>query len=107
MYLLLLFLLIEQFFVQDMRSLKMFVFNGLEFQCVNTTCASYVNETMEDILRCRIACLSSLQCKAVSFYQSTSTCQLFADESIQNANMLANSNVISLIVQSRTQMPSG
>ncbi|CAF1228797.1 unnamed protein product [Adineta ricciae] len=88
-----------------MRSLKMFVFNGLEFQCVNTTCISYVNQTTEDVLKCRITCLSLLQCKAASFYQSTLVCQLFTDTSIQNANMLVNSNVISLIVQSETRIP--
>ncbi|CAF1590841.1 unnamed protein product [Adineta ricciae] len=107
MYLILLCLLIEQLVAQDMRSLKMFVFNGLEFQCVNTTCIPYANRTTEGVLKCRITCLSLLQCKAASFYQSALVCQLFTDTSIQNANMLGNSNVISLIVQSGTRIPPG
>ncbi|CAF0732962.1 unnamed protein product [Adineta steineri] len=81
--------------------------NGWQFQCSNTTCLPFTTLIVSNSRRCQMACLAQIQCTVASFHQSNSNCQLFADLSNQNGNMLLpNIEIITLIVISGTRIPS-
>ncbi|CAF0714247.1 unnamed protein product [Adineta steineri] len=81
--------------------------NGWQVQCSNTTCLPFTTLIVSNSRRCQMACLAQIQCTVASFHQSNSNCQLFADLSNQNGNMLLpNIEIITLIVISGTRIPS-
>ncbi|CAF1326953.1 unnamed protein product [Adineta steineri] len=106
-YLFLLFIFITQIITQDIRSFHMSEMIGWQFECANTTCLPFSTATVSNIRQCRINCLAQVQCKAVSFHQSTSKCELFANITNGNVNMLANADIITMIVIDTTQTPLG
>ncbi|CAF4217806.1 unnamed protein product, partial [Adineta steineri] len=71
--------------------------NGWQVQCSNTTCLPFTTLIVSNSRRCQMACLAQIQCTVASFHQSNSNCQLFADLSNQNGNMLLpNIEIITL-----------
>ncbi|CAF0726040.1 unnamed protein product [Adineta steineri] len=80
--------------------------NGWQVQCSNTSCLPFTTLIVSNSRRCQMACLAQIQCTVASFHQSNSNCQLFADLSNQNGNMLPNIEIITMIVISGTRIPS-
>ena len=102
-----LFVHIEQYNTEDMRSLKMSSMKGWQFQCATTTCLPFNTLTTSNIRRCQMACLAQTQCEAATFQQSTLTCQLFSNIQSQLGNMLANVDTMTMIVKFGTRIPAG
>ncbi|CAF0846744.1 unnamed protein product [Adineta steineri] len=101
-----LFVLIGQSVTQNTNSFTISLIDGWEYQCVNTTCAPFATVVVSNIRMCQVACLNEVQCKAASFHQSTSKCQLFSDIPDENGNMLANMETVTMFVMAQTRMPS-
>ncbi|CAF0750992.1 unnamed protein product [Adineta steineri] len=78
---------------------------GWQFQCFNTTCLPYATIIVPNIRRCQMACLAQVYCHAVTFHRSPSDCELFADISNQNGNLLANMDAVTMIVIDGTRVP--
>ncbi|CAF1187292.1 unnamed protein product [Adineta steineri] len=106
-FLLLLLVFIKQSKTDDIRSFQVTLMNGWKFQCANTTCLPFTTIIVPDIQMCRITCLSDIHCKAASFHTLSTNCQLFADVSKQNENMLADINTITMILIDGTRIPAG
>ncbi|CAF0846669.1 unnamed protein product [Adineta steineri] len=100
------FVLIEQSVTQNTNSFTMSLIDGWEYECVNTTCAPFATVVVSNIRMCQVACLNEVQCKAASFHQSTSKCQLFSDIPDENGNMLANMETVTMFVMAQTRMRS-
>jgi hypothetical protein len=94
-------------FAEDTRSLEMSTMDGWQLECVNTTCLPSLTVTVPSIRDCQLACLSELQCQAASFLQSTTTCELFTNIQYRNINMLANMEIITMMVISGTRTLPG
>ncbi|CAF0970139.1 unnamed protein product [Adineta ricciae] len=75
------------------------------FQCANTTCLPFVTNIVSNILKCKMNCLAQTYCRAITFHQLTSTCQLFDNIPNPNGNMLADTNTITMIVIVGTRNP--
>ena len=80
---------------------------GLKYNCTNTTCLPFITAIVSNIRQCQISCLAQIQCQAASFEQSTSNCELFKDISNQTDNMLADVNIVTMIVELNTRMSPG
>ncbi|CAF4108499.1 unnamed protein product, partial [Adineta steineri] len=78
---------------------------GWQFQCSNTTCLPFATINVSNIHQCQIACLADVHCKAFSFHKSSSNCELFADISNQNGNLLVNMDTITMIVTHGSRIP--
>ncbi|CAF0902586.1 unnamed protein product [Adineta steineri] len=102
----LLFMIITQLIGEDTRSVQMSLIPDSRFQCANTTCLPFINVITSRIRNCQVACLTQSQCRAATFHRSTSNCELFADMSNQNGNMLADVDTTSMNVISGTRFPS-
>ncbi|CAF0971456.1 unnamed protein product [Adineta ricciae] len=76
-----------------------------KFQCANTTCLPFVTNILSDIRQCKMNCLAQTYCRAISFHQLTSTCQLFDNIPNPNGNMLVDTNTITMIVIAGTRNP--
>ncbi|UJR12459.1 hypothetical protein I4U23_016635 [Adineta vaga] len=90
-----------------MRSVRMFAIHGLQFKCTNTTCVPLVAVNLATIRKCQTACLSQIQCTAMSFYKSTSRCELFDNIQSETGNMVAVEDTITMIVITGTRNPPG
>ncbi|CAF1351345.1 unnamed protein product [Adineta steineri] len=88
-----------------MRSVKMSLMTGWQFQCPNTSCVPFVTMIVKIFRRCQMACLSEIHCKAATFHQSTSNCELFVNLPDPNGNMLANLDTITMINKDGTRFP--
>ncbi|CAF4220798.1 unnamed protein product, partial [Adineta steineri] len=53
-----------------------------------------------------MACLAQIHCRAVSFHQSTSNCELFTDVSNEIAHMANDIDITTMIVIAGTRFPS-
>ncbi|CAF0760375.1 unnamed protein product [Adineta steineri] len=80
---------------------------GWQLQCSNTTCLPFATITVSDTRQCHIACLAQVYCKALTFHKSSSNCELFADISNQNSNLVVNMDTITMIVTDGTRIPLG
>lgn len=78
-----------------------------KLECANTTCLPFTTAVASNIQKCQIHCLAQVQCTASSFHQSTSNCDLFADISNSNSNMLVDTETITMIVIDGTRIPYG
>ncbi|UJR12392.1 hypothetical protein I4U23_016569 [Adineta vaga] len=103
----LLFIIVTQSLGEDMRSVRMSLMKGCKFQCINTTCLPFININSSTIIKCQMACLGQIYCRAASFYESTANCQLFADISNEIVNMLTDTGVVTAIVITGTRSPPG
>ncbi|CAF0796846.1 unnamed protein product [Adineta steineri] len=81
--------------------------SGSKLQCANTTCLPFTTIIVPSIWECQKACLGDIYCRAASFHTSSTSCQLFADISDENDNMLADIDIITMIVVSGTRVPPG
>ncbi|CAF1393041.1 unnamed protein product [Adineta ricciae] len=93
--------------MQDIKSVKMTIMNGLELQCANSNCLPFVTTTAPNILQCQIHCLRQSQCKATTFQETTYKCQLFNNSADHNSNLQANIQATTMIVISGTRIPLG
>lgn len=100
-------MLLERLVTQDMRLMRMSIMNGSQFQCVNTTCLPYATNIVSNNRKCQMSCLSDVYCKAASFHQVLSRCQLFNNGGNSFNNMMAHVNTISMIVITGTRNPPG
>ncbi|CAF3992427.1 unnamed protein product, partial [Adineta steineri] len=98
-------MIITQSIGDDIRSMEMSLMPNSKFQCANTTCLPFVNVITSNLINCQVACLTQNQCKAATFYRSTSNCELFADVLNQNGNMLADVDATSMNVITETRFP--
>ncbi|CAF1199352.1 unnamed protein product [Adineta steineri] len=103
----LLFFLIEQIPTQDIRSFEMSIMTGWQLQCANTTCLPFIIIRESDIYNCQRACLAQINCQAASFQQSTSTCELYGSLTNYNSYMSAHTDIVTMIVNPETRIPSG
>ena len=90
-----------------MRSGRMSILSNLTFECAQTTCPPFANVTGSNIRQCQMACLRQIQCKAATYYQSTSVCQVFDNTINQNGNMSDSINTVTMIIIPGTRFPSG
>ncbi|CAF1664676.1 unnamed protein product, partial [Adineta ricciae] len=84
----------------------MVIMDGQQFQCAITTCLPIANFTVSNILNCQVSCLEQSQCKAASFRQSTSNCQLFSNDVNQNTTLVGAAGTVTMIVIDGTRVPS-
>ncbi|CAF0822768.1 unnamed protein product [Adineta steineri] len=101
----LLFMIITQSIGEDTQSMIMSLIVDSKFQCANTTCLPFINIITSNIRNCQVACLTRSQCKAATFYRSTSNCELFDNMLNQNGNMLADVDATSMNIISGTRFP--
>ncbi|CAF3920445.1 unnamed protein product, partial [Rotaria sp. Silwood1] len=101
------FMIITQSVGEDMRSVRMSLMRNSKFQCANTTCLPFTSIITSTIMKCQMACLAQIYCRAASFHQSTSNCEFFTDMSNEIANMLTDIDIISMIVIAGTRSPPG
>ncbi|CAF0720128.1 unnamed protein product [Adineta steineri] len=78
---------------------------GWQFQCSNSSCSPLAVVIVSNIRQCQMACLAEIHCKAVSFYKSSSNCELFADISNQNGNLVSNMDTVTMTVMDGTRLP--
>ncbi|CAF1369309.1 unnamed protein product [Adineta ricciae] len=83
----------------------MFAVRGRKFQCATTTCSPFVNTVTPTIIKCEMTCLAQVYCRAASFHQSNSNCELFTDMSNEIGNMLTDLDIITTIVIAGTRSP--
>ncbi|CAF4187303.1 unnamed protein product, partial [Adineta steineri] len=88
-----------------MRSLRMSTKAGWQFECSNSNCSPLAVVIVSNIRQCQMACLAQVHCKAISFHKSSSNCELFADISNQNGNLVSNADIITIIVMDGTRIP--
>ncbi|CAF1570604.1 unnamed protein product [Adineta ricciae] len=92
---------------EDMRSVQMKIITGYRFQCATTTCLPFETIATSNIRKCQMACLSEEHCRAGSFHQDTSACELFIDILGQTSNMLAEPNTTTILNILGTRNPPG
>ncbi|CAF1096536.1 unnamed protein product [Adineta steineri] len=105
--LLLVFMIITQSVGEDMRSVRMSLMRGQKFQCASTPCLPFANIVTLTIIKCQMACLAQIHCRAASFHQSTSNCDLFTDMSNEISNMTTDTDITTMIVIAGTRYPPG
>ncbi|CAF1399212.1 unnamed protein product [Adineta steineri] len=76
----------------------MSLIHGWKFQCTNSTCLPFINVITSPIIKCQIACLAQTYCRAASFHQLTSNCELFTDMSNEIAHMVTDMDIITMVV---------
>ncbi|CAF1480246.1 unnamed protein product [Adineta steineri] len=103
----LIFMIITHSVGEDTRSFLMSLMTGSKFECANTPCLPFANIITPTIMKCQMACLAQAYCRAASFHQSTSNCELFTDMSNEIANMVTDIDIISMIVITGTRFPPG
>ncbi|CAF1440044.1 unnamed protein product [Adineta steineri] len=101
----LIFMIITHSVGEDTRSFLMSLMTGSKFECVHTPCLPFANIITPTIMKCQMACLAQTYCRAASFHQSTSNCELFSDMSNEIANMVTDIDIISMIVITGTRFP--
>ncbi|CAF0744322.1 unnamed protein product [Adineta steineri] len=92
---------------EDVRSIRMSLMRGQKFQCATPTCLPFAKMITSTIMKCQMACLAQIYCKAASFHQSISNCELFTDMSNEIANMATDTDISSMIVIAGTRSPPG
>ncbi|CAF0904547.1 unnamed protein product [Adineta steineri] len=102
-----LFLIITQSVGEDMRSVRMSLMRGQKFSCAIPSCLPFANMITSTIMKCQTACLAQVYCRAASFQQSTSNCDLFTDMSNEITNMATDPDITSMIVIAGTRSPPG
>ncbi|CAF1669271.1 unnamed protein product, partial [Adineta ricciae] len=78
---------------------------GRKFQCATTTCPPFVSAVISTNIKCQMTCLAQVYCRAASFHESNSSCELFTDMSNEIGNMLTDVNIITTIVIAGTRSP--
>ncbi|CAF0904454.1 unnamed protein product [Adineta steineri] len=101
------FMIITQSVGEDTRSVLMSLMTGSKFQCANTTCLPFANIITSTIMKCQMACLAQIYCRAASFHQSTCNCELFADTSNEIPHMMTDIDITTMIVIAGTRSPPG
>lgn len=104
---LLLIAILEQSIGQNIRALQMTIMHERQFQCISTTCLPYFTSILSDIRRCQFKCLEYIQCKAASFQQIHSTCQLFDNTITSSTTLDAAIDTVAMIVISETEISLG
>lgn len=82
---------------QDMRTLVVNKLNDVRYDCIDPGCSSSIMISVASFARCYIACISSNNCRTVTFDQSTKRCQLFTDFPSQYGTLTVQNNCITLI----------
>jgi hypothetical protein len=85
----------------------MSIMTDWQFQCATTSCVPFASVIVSNIRRCQMSCLAQVKYKAASFHQSTSRCDLFTIIPNPSGNMVANMNVVTMIVIVETRIPPG
>ncbi|CAF0762076.1 unnamed protein product [Adineta steineri] len=99
-------MIITQAVGEDTQSMTMSLMVDSKFQCANTTCLPFFNVITSNSRNCQVACLIQSQCRAATFHQSTSNCELFAHIFNQNGNMLNDADTTSMNVIIGTRFPA-
>ncbi|CAF1402298.1 unnamed protein product [Adineta steineri] len=102
-----LFLIITQSVGEDMRSVRISLMRGQKFSCATPSCLPFANMITSTIMKCQMACLAQIYCRAASFQQSTSSCDLFTDMSNEVVNMAIDPDITSMIVIAGSRSPPG
>ncbi|CAF0780894.1 unnamed protein product [Adineta ricciae] len=84
----------------------MSIMAGWQFQCAATTCLPFSTDIASNIVQCQSNCLAHVQCKAASFHQSNSSCQLFDSMPNQNNSLVLTIGTVAMMVVSGTRIPS-
>ncbi|CAF4124814.1 unnamed protein product [Adineta steineri] len=103
----LVFMIITQSVGEDMRSVRMSSMRGQKFSCATPSCLPFANMITSTIMKCQMACLAQVYCRAASFQQSTSNCELFTDMSNEIAHMLPDTDITTMIVIAGSRSPPG
>ncbi len=94
---LLLLTIITQSASQNIRTLLLSKINDVRYQCVDPGCSSATIISAANSEVCQIACLSNVNCRTVTYDQSNSYCELFADIPSQYGNIVAQAGVATLM----------
>lgn len=82
----------------DIRSVRLTLMNGWRLQCTATTCLSYRTLTALNVRQYQMSCLNEVQCKAASFQQTNSSCQLFGSGVNSNNNLVIHAGIITMLI---------
>ncbi len=105
--LLLLFFLVTRSISQDIRSMLMSEIIDMKFECTSSNCSNPTNISMSSLIDCQFACLAYIRCRATTFDQSVSQCELFDDISIQYGYLLVKIGVVTMIAIDDGQSSNG
>ncbi|CAF1439884.1 unnamed protein product [Adineta steineri] len=103
----LVFMIITQSVGEDIRSVRMSFIRGQKFPYTTPSCLPFANMITSTIMKCQMACLAQIYCRAASFQQSTSNCELFTDMSNEIAYMLPDADITTMIVIAGSRSPPG
>ncbi|CAF1098455.1 unnamed protein product [Adineta steineri] len=79
-----------------MRTILFSKANNVQYQCVDPGCTPPTTISVASRIRCEIACLSDVTCRTVTYDQSNSQCELFADTSNQYGTLVAQPGVVTM-----------
>jgi hypothetical protein len=103
---LLLFTIIAQAVLQDIRTLLLSKMTDIKYQCVNPGCSPSTIAFVLSLRACQVVCLSDDNCRTVTFDLSNNQCELFADILSQYGNMLAQTGVVTMTAIDDKQLPA-
>lgn len=78
-----------------------------QFQCAATICLSYSTTIVTNILHCQANCLAQIQCKAASFHQLNSICQLFDKTPTSSPTLEEDVDTVAMMIISRIDISTG
>ncbi|UJR09254.1 hypothetical protein I4U23_013500 [Adineta vaga] len=104
-FLFFLMFIIQKSFPETMRSFRMSMLTGWQFQCENTTCLPFMTIITPNVRKCQTNCLAQIYCQAASFQSSISRCKLFAYIHNQYSNRTVHADVVTMIVIRDTRIP--
>ncbi|CAF1004580.1 unnamed protein product [Adineta ricciae] len=81
---------------QNIRTLKLFKINNIQYQCNNPGCSSSTIVYVSNLIRCETACLTNTECRTVTFNSSNNRCELFVDIIEQYGNMIPQIGFITM-----------
>jgi hypothetical protein len=95
-------------YTQDMRSFKMKKLDRWRFGCAKNTCSPFQTFITKRLFDCQKACLSQIQCNALSFGTLNSHCSLFNNAPAPSGSSgLPDANIVTMFTIAGTRVPSG
>ncbi|UJR11090.1 hypothetical protein I4U23_015272 [Adineta vaga] len=76
-----------------------------KYECNDSDCSSSKTVSVSDLRHCEIACLVDITCRTLTYDQSNNACQLFVDSPNERGNMLAQTDILTLIVLDNRPAP--
>ena len=91
---------------QNIRTLRLFKMGDTKYECVDAACSPSTIVIGSYLRGCQIACLSKDNCRTVTFDQSSSQCELFADKPPQRGLLSAQTGVLTMVAIDDRPLPA-